>query len=178
MARSSFEIKELELPGVLLIQLKRFEDTRGFFMETFHQEAFAAAGITVTFVQDNITYSRKNVLRGLHFQTEPHAQAKLVRCVSGEICDVVVDYHPESATFRKSIMVTLLGDTQAVLYVPAGYAHGFCVLSDGALIEYKVDDYYHPECASGVRYDDPVFHIEWPVSDPILSKQDTQWPLL
>src|SRR3989344_3998836 len=140
MASSSFQIKELELPGVLLIQPRRFEDVRGFFMETFHQEALASAGINVTFVQDNLSYSKKNVLRGLHFQKSPHAQA--------------------------------------MLYIPAIYAHGFCVLSDEASVEYKVDKYYHAESAHGVRYDDPVFGITWPVHEPILSEQDMKWPLL
>lgn len=178
MASSSFQIKELELPGVFLIQPKRFEDSRGFFTETFHQEVFTSAGINVVFVQDNISYSKKNVLRGLHFQKPPHAQAKLVRCVSGEIYDVVADHNPDSATFGKHIGVTLSGDTQAMLYIPGMYAHGFCVLSDQALVEYKVDNYYHPESAHGVRYDDPVFGIAWPVRDPILSEQDKSRQLL
>ncbi|MSU74400.1 dTDP-4-dehydrorhamnose 3,5-epimerase [Candidatus Kaiserbacteria bacterium] len=178
MASSSFEIKELGLPGVLLIQLKRFDDTRGFFMETFHQGALAAAGIIQTFVQDNLSSSKKNVLRGLHFQTAPHAQAKLVRCISGEIYDVVADHNLDSSTFGKSIRVTLSGDTPTMLYIPAIYAHGFYVLSHEALVEYKVDNYYHPESASGVRYNDPVFNIAWPSSDPVLSEQDKTWPLI
>lgn len=178
MARSSFEIEALGLPGVFLIRPKRFEDDRGFFMETFHQEAFVAAGIKHSFVQDNLSSSKKNVLRGLHFQKKPYAQAKLVRCVSGDICDVVADYNPESPTFGKSIMVSLSGSTQQVLYVPAEYAHGFCVLSDEAMIEYKVSDYYNPESVSGVRYDDPIFNIRWPVANPILSEQDKSWELL
>lgn len=178
MTSSSFQIKELELPGVFLIQPKRFEDSRGFFMETFHQEVFTSAGINVVFVQDNISYSKKNVLRGLHFQKSPHAQAKLVRCVTGEIYDVVADHNPDSVTFGKHIGVTISGDTQTMLYIPARYAHGFCVLSDEALVEYKVDNYYHAESAHGVRYDDPVFGITWPVHEPILSEQDKKWPLL
>ena len=178
MASSSFQIKELELPGVLLIQPRRFEDVRGFFMETFHQEALASAGINVIFVQDNLSYSKKNVLRGLHFQKSPHAQAKLVRCVFGEISDVVADHNPDSPSFGRHVVVTLSGDTQAMLYIPAIYAHGFCVLSDEASVEYKVDKYYHAESAHGVRYDDPVFGITWPVHEPILSEQDMKWPLL
>lgn len=178
MAHSSFEIKELNLPGVLLLQPKRWDDRRGFFAETFHQEAFAAAGITHPFVQDNLSLSRKNVLRGLHFQKKPHAQAKLVRCASGEIFDVAVDHNPDSATFGESVTATLSGEKQNMLYIPAEYAHGFCVLSDDAVVEYKVSDYYHPEYAFGIRYDDPVFGIEWPVSNPVLSEQDMQWPLI
>jgi dTDP-4-dehydrorhamnose 3,5-epimerase len=147
-------------------------------METFHEDALAAAGITHPFVQDNLSFSRKNVLRGLHYQKKPHAQAKLVRCVSGAVYDVAADHNADSPTFGKFVAVTLSSEKQTRLYVPAGYLHGFCVLSDEALFEYKVNDYYHPECAFGVRYDDPVFGITWPVSEPILSEQDTQLPLL
>ena len=178
MTKSSFEIQELELPGVLLVQPKRWDDDRGFFLETFHQETLAAAGITHSFVQDNLSFSKKGVLRGLHFQKAPHAQAKLVRCTSGEIFDVVADHDPDSPTFGKYIAATLSGEKQNMLYIPAAYAHGFCVLSGEAIVEYKVSDYYHPECASGVRYNDPVFAIAWPIEDPILSAQDTQWPTL
>ncbi len=178
MASSSLEIKELDLPGVLLLQPKRYDDARGFFVETFHHKDLAAVGITSAFVQDNLSYSKKNVLRGMHFQKKPHAQAKLVRCVSGEIYDVVADYDRDSATFGKSVAVHLTGEKQNMLYVPPEYAHGFCVLSNEAVVEYKVDDYYHPESAFGLRYDDPVFEIAWPLHDPILSEQDKKWPLL
>lgn len=178
MSASSFHIQELGLPGVLLLAPKRWDDARGFFMETFHQEAIAAAGITHPFPQDNLSFSKKNVLRGLHFQKKPHAQAKLVRCASGEIFDVAADHDPESATYGKHIAVTLSGEKQNMLYIPAQYAHGFCVLSDEAIVEYKVSEYYHPESASGVRYDDPTFAIPWPIHDLILSEQDMHWPLL
>ncbi|TSC64584.1 MAG: dTDP-4-dehydrorhamnose 3,5-epimerase [Parcubacteria group bacterium Gr01-1014_91] len=178
MAHSSLEIEKLALPGVLLIQPKRFDDERGFFVETFHQEALRAAGITHPFVQDNLSFSQKNVLRGLHFQKKPHVQARLVRCAYGEILDVAADHNPESATFGKSVAVTLSGEMQTMLYIPAAYAHGFCVLSDAAVVEYKVSDYYYPESASGVLYDDPIFAIAWPIKDPILSTQDTQWSML
>ncbi len=178
MATSSFEISALELPGVLLIQPKLWRDNRGFFVETFQEEALAAAGITHPFVQDNLSFSTKNVLRGLHFQKKPYAQAKLVRCVSGEILDVVADHNPDSPTFGKHVAVELSGDRQNMLYVPAAYAHGFCVLSDEALVEYKVSEYYHPESASGVRYDSPAFAISWPVENPVLSEQDSALPML
>lgn len=178
MIQSSFEIKELDLPGVLLLQPKRWDDSRGFFAETFHRESLAAVGITLLFVQDNLSFSKKNVLRGLHFQKKPHAQAKLVRCASGEIFDIATDHNSDSTTFGKSVSVILSGEKQNMLYIPAEYAHGFCVLSDEAIVEYKVSEYYHPESASGVRYNDPVFSIEWPVDDPTLSEQDAQWPML
>jgi len=178
MARSSFEIHELGLPGVLLIQSKRWDDNRGFFVETFHQETLMAAGITHPFVQDNLSFSKKSVLRGLHFQKKPHAQAKLVRCAFGKILDVIADHNLDSPTFGKHVAATLSGDTQAMLYVPAQYAHGFCIISEEAIVEYKVSDYYHPESASGVRYDSPAFGIVWPVTNPVLSEQDVQLPAL
>lgn len=172
----TLDSKELELPGVVLIRPKRFDDSRGFFTETFHADALSAIGITDRFVQDNLSFSKKDVIRGLHFQKPPHAQAKLVRCAAGEILDVVADHNPSSPTFGRSVSVRLSGDTQEMLYVPAQYAHGFCVLSDTALVEYKVSDYYHPETAGGVRYDSPAFGIVWPVAEPVLSPQDEKWP--
>jgi dTDP-4-dehydrorhamnose 3,5-epimerase len=178
MAKSLFEIEELDLPGVLLIQPKKWDDERGFFMETFHQEFLVEAGVTHSFVQDNLSFSKKSVLRGLHFQKAPHAQAKLVRCVSGEVFDVAVDHNPASETFGKSVAVTLSGEKQNMLYIPAKYAHGFCVLSNEAIVEYKVSDYYRPELAGGIRYDDPRFNVAWPVQNPILSEQDKKWPIL
>ena len=176
MIRPSFDVHKLDLPGVLLLQPKRWDDERGFFMETFHEEALAAAGVQHRFVQDNLSFSKKAVLRGLHFQKEPHAQAKLVRCVSGEIFDVAADHNPNSPTFGKYVSATLSGEKQNMLYIPAEYAHGFCVLSDEAIVEYKVSDYYHPESAFGVRYDEAIFTIPWPVHLPILSEQDKLWP--
>lgn len=178
MAQPSFEIQELGLPGVFLIRPKRWDDARGFFLETFHQEALAAVGINLSFVQDNLSFSKEGVLRGLHFQKEPHAQAKLVRCAHGEVFDVAADHDPDSKTFGKFVSVNLSGERQDMLFIPAIYAHGFSVLSEGAIVEYKVSDYYHPECASGVRYNDPAFGIPWPVTNPILSEQDTHWELL
>lgn len=178
MSSSSFEIKELELPGVLLIQPKKWSDERGFFMETFHKEAMTAAGITVEFVQDNVSFSRKGVLRGLHYQIAPHAQDKLVRCAYGELFDVVADCDHASATFGKHVSVSLSGETQAMLYIPKKYVHGMCVLSDEAILEYKVSDYYHPECIAGVAYNSSVLNIPWPITDPILSEQDKKWEAL
>lgn len=178
MSTSHFKITKLDLPGVLLIQPKRWEDGRGFFIETFHKETLATVGIKHSFVQDNLSFSQKGVLRGLHFQKEPHAQAKLVRCVAGEIFDVVADPNPSSKTFGKYVTATLSGEKQNMLYIPAHYAHGFCALSKEAIVEYKVSDYYHPESSSGVRYDDPIFAILWPVQDPVLSEQDKKWKAL
>jgi len=135
-------------------------------------------GVTTHFVQDYTSYSARHVIRGLHFQAPPHAQDKLVRCSQGEIFDVVADRDPRSSTYGRHVSTVLTGALQSMLFIPGHYAHGFCVISDGAMIEYKMSEYYHPESASGVRYDDPTFTIAWPVSNPILSEQDTQWPLL
>lgn len=178
MTQSSFEITELALPGVLLIKPKRLEDERGFFMETFRQEVLEEIGIKEPFVQENLSYSKKGVLRGMHFQKQPHAQAKLVRCASGEIFDVVADHNPESPTFGKYISEILTGEQQNMLYIPGKYIHGFCVLSDAAVVDYKVTNYYSASHVSGVMYNDPIFNIQWPVSEPILSKQDLGWELI
>ena len=178
MAQSSFEIRELELPGVLFIQPKKRGDARGFFVETFQKEALAAAGIVDEFVQDNLSFSRKGVLRGLHYQKAPYEQVKLVRCTHGEIFDVVADYNPTSATFGKYVSVILSGDTQAMIYVPKQYVHGICVVSEEAILEYKMTEYYHPESVAGIAYNSKALNIPWPVTNPILSEQDKNWPEL
>ena len=175
---NSFSVQELALPGVLLITPKIFRDERGFFVETYNEKAFAELGINTRFVQDNLSYSHKGVLRGLHSQTQPHAQAKLVRCASGEVFDVVADCNPSSPTYGRHVQATLKASEATMLYVPAQYYHGFCVLSEQAIVEYKVDDFYAPDCAVGVRFDDPHLAVLWPIKSPILSEQDTNWPTL
>ena len=174
----SFEIHELDLPGVFLFIPKRWDDSRGFFVETFHQEALFGVGIKHPFVQDNLSFSKKRVLRGLHLQKPPHAQAKLVRCAYGQVFDVAVDPDPNSPTFGKHVSAKLSGKDQNMLYVPGQYAHGFCVLSEEAVVEYKVSDYYHPGSAIGFAYNDPAFSIPWPVQKPTLSTQDAAFPHL
>jgi dTDP-4-dehydrorhamnose 3,5-epimerase len=173
-----YGVVELALPGVLSIAPRLFRDERGFFVETYNERAFVESGITTKFVQDNLSYSKKGVLRGLHYQSPPHAQVKLVRCAYGEILDVVADIDPRSPTFGQHIKVPLSAKSAHILYVPGEYAHGFCVLSDEALVEYKVSDFYAPEHAGGVRYDDPILSVQWPILDPILSEQDKKWPML
>lgn len=176
---NSFTVQELALPGVLLITPTVRRDERGFSSTTYEVQEFAAFGITSTFVQDYVSYSEKNVIRGLHFQRAPYAQDKLIRCATGRVLDVAVDHTPTSKTFGKHIAVELDAQKNDMLFVPGHYAHGFCVLSDeGALVEYKLGDGYHPEAAGGVRFDDPLFAINWPTPSPILSKQDKKWPLL
>ena len=156
-----FTFVETGLPGVLVIEPTVFGDARGYFMETFQKEEFAAAGITDEFVQDNQSKSSRGVLRGLHFQKE-HTQGKLVRVTKGEVFDVAVDCRPNSATFGKWVGVTLSEENKKQFYVPKGFAHGFLVLSDEAEFCYKCTDYYDPTAEGGIPYNDPTVNVEWP----------------
>lgn len=156
-----FTFVETGLPGVLVIEPTVFGDVRGYFMETFQKEEFAAAGITDEFVQDNQSKSSRGVLRGLHFQKE-HTQGKLVRVTKGEVFDVAVDCRPNSATFGKWVGVTLSEENKKQFYVPKGFAHGFLVLSDEAEFCYKCTDYYDPTAEGGIPYNDPTVNVEWP----------------
>lgn len=165
------QFHETELPGVILVEPKVFADERGFFMESFHQPRFAAAGIALPFVQDNHSKSRKGVLRGLHYQLG-HAQGKLVRVVQGEIYDVAVDVRRSSPTFGKWIGVTLSDMNRQQLYIPPGFAHGFCVVSDTAEVLYKTTDVYSPPDERTILWNDPAIGIDWPVQDPIISAKD------
>ena len=156
-----FTFVETGLPGVLVIEPTVFGDARGYFMETFQKEEFAAAGITDEFVQDNQSKSSRGVLRGLHFQKE-HTQGKLVRVTKGEVFDVAVDCRPNSATFGKWVGVTLSEENKKQFYVPKGFAHGFLVLSDEAEFCYTCTDYYDPTAEGGIPYNDPTVNVEWP----------------
>ena len=156
-----FQFIQTELPGVIIVEPTVFGDARGYFMETFQKEEFAAAGIDCEFVQDNQSSSTRGVLRGLHFQTE-HTQGKLVRVVKGEVFDVAVDCRPGSATFGKWTGVVLSSENKRQFYVPQGFAHGFLVLSDEAEFCYKCTDYYTPSAEGGIPYNDPTIGIEWP----------------
>ncbi|MBF0138238.1 MAG: dTDP-4-dehydrorhamnose 3,5-epimerase [Magnetococcus sp. DMHC-1] len=166
------------LPGVLLVEPPVFADARGFFMETYHRDKFLAAGIVDPFVQDNHSRSAANVLRGLHFQ-EPYPQGKLVRVLFGRIYDVAVDIRRESAHFGRWVGVELSAENRRQLWIPPGFAHGFCVLSpEGAEIAYKCTDIYRPEADRGILWNDPALGIAWPVTDPLLSPKDVAWPTL
>ena len=179
MAHSAlFEIRALSLPGVCLVTPKIFTDVRGYSIVTYNAEEFAKLGIPADFKQDFKSYSVQSVIRGLHFQRAPHRQDKLVRCTQGEIFDVAADYDPESPTFGTSVSVTLTAEEQTLLYIPGKYAHGFCVLSDTAVVEYKIAGAYSPAHAGGVPWNDPLLNITWPTSIPILSEQDTSWQSL
>ena len=171
------KITQTELPGVLILEPEVLFDSRGYFLEIYNQERYAAAGLKLKFVQDNMSYSSRGVLRGLHFQN-PHAQGKLVQVLVGEVWDVAVDIRSGSQTYGRWTAITLSGENKRQFYIPPGFAHGFCVLSDTALFTYKCTDFYHPECDGGVRWNDPDIGIAWPVANPILSEKDKQLPLL
>jgi len=166
------------IPDVILVAAEMFADERGVFRETYQRSAFVAAGITAEFVQDNTSRSMRGVLRGLHFQTGRAAQGKLVSVIRGSIFDVAVDLRPGSPTFGRSVTEVLSEANGRMLYVPAGFAHGFCVVGDGADVVYKVTAEYAPGADGGVRWDDPALGIAWPVRDPIVSRKDAALPLL
>jgi dTDP-4-dehydrorhamnose 3,5-epimerase len=159
------------LEGLLVIEPKIFGDSRGFFMETYSRERYRAAGITEDLLQDNLSLSRRGVLRGLHFQN-PAPQGKLVYVLQGAVFDVAVDLRRSSPTFGKWYGTTLTDENKKQLWLPPGFAHGFCVTSETALFTYKCSAYYAPENEHTIRYDDPDIGIEWPIADPLLSDKD------
>ncbi len=171
------DIEATPIDGVWIITPKVFQDARGYFMETFQQERLAAAGIPCTFVQDNLSYSSRKTLRGLHFQN-PHGQAKLVQAVQGEIFDVAVDIRTGSPTFGHWFGIRLSSSNHRQLLLAAGLAHGFSVLSREARIAYKCSAYYAPESEVGILWSDPDIGIDWPVDNPRISKKDQGNPRL
>lgn len=168
------KIQRTRLNGVLLLEPEMYSDDRGFFSETYRREAFPAE---LDFVQDNLSRSRQGVIRGLHYQIE-HPQAKLVMAVSGEILDVAVDLREGSTTFGLHSAHRLSGTNMHQLYIPEGFAHGFSVLSESAVVYYKCSDYYFPQGERGIRWDDPDLAIDWQVDDPVLSEKDRGLPTL
>ncbi len=173
-----FEFRRLEIPDVVLVRAKAFEDQRGFFLEAYKRSEFAAQGIPAAFVQDNFSRSRRGVLRGLHYQKDPKAQGKLVMVLRGRIWDVAVDIRKGSPTYGRWVAAELSEDDHTMLWVPPGFAHGFCVLSDGADVLYKCTEEYAPELDRGIRWDDPDLAIPWPVEEPVLSEKDANLPRL
>ena len=159
------------IPGLVVIEPDVFRDARGFFLETYHQARYAAAGIPGPFVQDNHSYSARGTLRGLHLQVK-RPQGKLVRAVDGEMFDVAVDVRRGSPTFGRAAQVVLSGENFKQLYVPPGFAHGFCVVSDRVHVEYKCTDVYDPADELTVAWDDPALAIPWPAVEPVLSAKD------
>ncbi len=169
------------IEGVLILEPRIFGDSRGYFTESFNSREFArATGLDITFVQDNESLSRYGVVRGLHFQKEPYTQSKLVRAVRGRVLDVAVDLRKGSPTFGRHVSVELSGENHRQLFLPRGMAHGFAVLSEEALFQYKCDCYYHPEAEGAVAWDDPAIGIRWgiPPGDVVLSEKDLHHPML
>ena len=174
-----FEFKKLDVKDVQLIIPKIFNDERGFFLESFKKSEFIANGITDEFSQDNHSKSTKGVLRGLHFQKAPKAQAKIVRCIKGTIFDVAVDLRKNSPTFKKWTGVVLSEDNKHMLYIPEGFAHGLAVLSDTAEILYKASNEYSKEHDRGIRWNDPEINVNWNIDfEPILSEKDKNQPFV
>ena len=166
---------ETEIPGVYILEPRVFEDARGYFMETWREEAFnRAMGREVHFVQDNQSMSSRGVLRGLHYQRGADSQAKLVRVLQGTVVDVAVDLRKDSPTFGRHVMVELSAENKRQLFIPRGFAHGFQVVSETAVFTYKVDNRYAPESECSIRFDDPSIGIEWPIqgNDVVLSEKD------
>lgn len=171
------KVIETELPGVIVIEPDVFEDRRGFFLETWSKSRYADTGIDESFVQDNVSRSSQGILRGLHFQN-PQMQGKLVQVLSGEVFDAAVDIRTGSPTFGRWTAVRLSAENHRQMYVPAGFAHGFCVLSDNAIFSYKCTDYYNSSAEKGVIWNDPDVGIDWPIDEPVLSQRDSALPRL
>lgn len=171
------KVRRTDIEGLLIIEPKIFNDSRGFFLETYNNERYVSEGVGV-FVQDNLSYSQCGVLRGLHYQ-KPYTQGKLVSVIQGQVWDVAVDLRTASPTFGKWFGLFLDSDSKTQFYVPPGFAHGFLVISETALFSYKCTDVYHPETEGSLRWNDPDVGIQWPINfEPQLSDKDTQAPLL
>ena len=173
-----FTFNKLKIPEVILVTSKSFSDKRGFFLESFKNSEFTTNGIKTKFVQDNFSHSVKGVLRGLHYQKNPKAQAKLVSALRGEIFDVAVDVRKNSPTFGQWVGEILSDQNHNSLYIPEGFAHGFCVLSENADVFYKVNNEYSPENERGIIWNDPQISINWPIDTPILHEKDSALPTL
>lgn len=171
-------VTETELPGVILLTPRVFPDERGFFFESFKASAFEKANLPIHFVQDNFSCSKKDVLRGLHYQKHPKAQGKLVTVFKGGIWDVAIDIRRQSPTFLKWISVELNDQNHAMLYIPPGFAHGFVSLTDNVHLLYKCTNEYDPETEAGICWDDPDLAIPWPAAQPIVSEKDAKLPYL
>jgi dTDP-4-dehydrorhamnose 3,5-epimerase len=171
------EITETNIKDVLLIKPEVYRDDRGFFLETYREELLKAKGVDVHFVQDNLSKSQRGTVRGLHYQIE-QPQDKLLMVVQGKILDVAVDLRQQSPTFGQHTLVELSSENKCQLFIPKGFAHGFAVLSDEAIVSYKCSDYYFPEGERGLFWNDPDLAIDWQIDEPIISEKDQQQPRL
>jgi len=170
--------KETELNGSYIIELEPLEDERGFFARSFCQKEFKKYALHFDIVQCNMSYNRKKgTLRGMHYQEAPHQEAKIVSCIRGGVYDVIIDLREDSSTYCQWFASELTADSYKMLYIPEGFAHGFQTLEDSTVVLYQMSEFYHPECARGVRWDDSTFGIEWPLSNLIMSKKDMIYPV-
>ena len=164
---------ETSLHGVFVIEIEPIEDERGFFARTWSKDVFEARGLNGSLAQISISFNKgRGTLRGLHYQAKPYEEVKLVRCTTGAIYDVAVDLRPDSPTFKQWTAVNLTSANRTMLYIPEGCAHGFQTLEDDTEVLYQISEFYRPECAMGIRWDDPVFGFEWPLSERIISERD------
>jgi len=173
-----FSFQPLSIPDVILVNPTVFPDDRGFFMETFKASDFDKAGLPTRYVQDNFSLSKKDVIRGLHYQKHPKAQGKLVSVLRGSVWDVAVDIRRQSSTFLKWVAAELNDQNHAMLYIPPGFAHGFAALTDEVHLLYKCTNEYDPQADAGIRWDDPGIAVAWPVHRPVLSVKDRRLPLI
>jgi len=173
-----FSFIKAEIEGLVIVEPRSFSDSRGYFMESYKKSEFESNGITVEFKQDNHSYSTKGVLRGLHYQKPPAAQAKLVRVIKGSVWDVAVDIRRNSPTFKKWAAVELSEDNKRMFYIPEGFAHGFLALTDEVHLMYKCSNEYSPQHDAGIIWNDPEIDIKWPIDVPLLSDKDVKLPLL
>ena len=169
--------RETELNGAFLIEPERLEDNRGFFARAWCRKEFMAHGLTGALVQSNISFNKRTgTLRGMHFQTAPYEEAKLVRCTMGAVYDVIIDLRPDSSTFLRWIAVELTAENRKMLYVPENFAHGYQTLADNTEVFYQVSQFYSPGSEQGLRYNDPTFGIKWPMDVQVISHKDRSWP--
>ncbi len=169
--------ENLSLKGSCLLKLEKHLDERGFFARTFCSKEFEEKGLNNKFLQSSISYnSKKGTLRGMHYQVAPHEEVKLVQCVKGAIYDVIIDLRTNSSTYCQWVGVELNEDNGNLVYVPKGFAHGFQTLTDETVVYYQISDFYAPESARGVRWDDPAFGINWPIDEPVISIKDSRLP--
>ncbi|MCI0400603.1 MAG: dTDP-4-dehydrorhamnose 3,5-epimerase [Gammaproteobacteria bacterium] len=168
---------DTKLPGAFIIEPERLEDERGFFARTYCKNEFEAHGLTLNIAQCNISFNKKKgTLRGMHYQEKPREEAKLVRCVRGAIYDVIIDLRAHSSTYKRWFATELTAENRRMLYIPKGFAHGFQTLENNVEIFYQMSEFYHPELACGVRWNDPMFGIRWPIDQPSISSEDAQYP--
>ena len=170
-------IRQTKLPGVLILEPDVFSDERGFFLETWNSRRYEDAGIKDPFVQDNASFSKNGVLRGLHFQ-HPQSQGKLIQVLSGRVVDIVIDIRVGSPTFGQWISEVFSDANHRQMYIPPGFAHGYCVTSETAVFSYKCTDFYNPTTEGGIIWNDPDLNIDWPTTEPVLSPKDANYPRL